>query len=471
MEELEITGADSPEQDPQNGSAPAEPGPAQPQVVVMGAVPADELLALEDACGDSTPSAAAVEDARLKAVMEALVYVAEDPITVAQVAVSLEQPAERIRLLLGELIAEYEQPGRGIQIREVAGGYRMATKPEHHDAVRAFVRSLKPPLKLSLPALETLAVIAYKQPVTAPEVKEIRGVQGTGVLSTLLDRKLIAEAGRKNVIGKPILYKTTKEFLIQFGLKDLSELPTLKEFEEIRRMAMADGEPGEQPQAEPPASEASQSAPEAGAAEPAPADAEAPAAEAAGPGPADAEAPAAEAAGPAPVDVEAPADGAAEPVPVDAEAPAAEAAEPAPADAEAPAAEAAEPAPVDVEAPADGAAEPVPVDAEAPAAEAAEPAPADAEAPAAEAAGPAPVDVEAPADGAAEPVPVDVEAPAAEAAESAPTAAEAPADGTAQPAPADAEAPAAEAAEPAPVEAGTRAGGEEPAPAPLEPEG
>jgi segregation and condensation protein B len=113
----------------------------------------------------------------------------------------------------------------------------MATKPEHHDGVREFVKSLKPPLKLSLPALETLAVIAYKQPVTSPEIQEIRGVQGGGVMKTLLDRKLIAHAGRKNVVGKPILYKTTKEFLIQFGLKDLSELPTLKEFEEIRRMA------------------------------------------------------------------------------------------------------------------------------------------------------------------------------------------------------------------------------------------
>jgi len=133
-----------------------------------------------------------------------------------------------------------------VAIREVAGGYKMATKAEHHDAVRTFVKSLKPPLKLSLPALETLAVVAYKQPATAPEIMEIRGVQGAGVLKTLLDRKLIAAAGRKNVIGKPILYKTTKEFLIQFGLKDLSELPSLKEFEEIRRMAFADSEPAEE---------------------------------------------------------------------------------------------------------------------------------------------------------------------------------------------------------------------------------
>ena len=130
----------------------------------------------------------------------------------------------------------------------------MATKAEHHEAVRNFVKSLKPPLKLSLPALETLAVIAYKQPVTAPEIMEIRGVQGAGVLKTLLDRKLIAVAGRKNVIGKPILYKTTREFLIQFGLKDMAELPSLKEFEEIRRMAFADSEPEVAPA--PPAAEA-----------------------------------------------------------------------------------------------------------------------------------------------------------------------------------------------------------------------
>jgi segregation and condensation protein B len=155
------------------------------------------------------------------------------------------------------LAAEFEKPEHGVAIREVAGGYKMTTKPEHHEAVRAFAKSLKPPLKLSLAALETLAVIAYKQPVTVPEIQEIRGVQGAGVVKTLLDRKLLVPAGRKNVIGKPILYKTTKEFLIQFGLKDLSELPSLKEFEEIRRMALAD--------AEPPAAEAQENPSPAGA--------------------------------------------------------------------------------------------------------------------------------------------------------------------------------------------------------------
>jgi segregation and condensation protein B len=180
------------------------------------------------------------EESRLRAVLEAIVYVAEEPFTATQIAGALQQPVERVQKVLNELVAEFEAPEHGVTIREVAGGYKMATKPEHHEVVRSFVKSLKPPLKLSLPALETLAVIAYKQPVTAPEIMEIRGVQGAGVLKTLLDRKLIAAAGRKNVIGKPILYKTTKEFLIQFGLKDLSELPSLKEFEEIRRMALTD---------------------------------------------------------------------------------------------------------------------------------------------------------------------------------------------------------------------------------------
>ncbi len=179
---------------------------------------------------------------------------------------------DRVQEALAWLIAEFDKPEHGVAIREVAGGYKMATKAEHHDAVRTFVKSLKPPLKLSLPALETLAVIAYKQPVTAPEIMEIRGVQGAGVLKTLLDRKLIAAAGRKNVIGKPILYKTTKEFLIQFGLKDLSELPSLKEFEEIRRMAFADSEPApEAAPAEPASAEpvgAGHAQPEPTAAEP-----------------------------------------------------------------------------------------------------------------------------------------------------------------------------------------------------------
>ncbi len=127
-------------------------------------------------------------------------------------------------------------------MRELAGGYKMSTKAEHHEAIRRFVKKLQPPVKLSLAALETLAVIAYKQPITGPEIMDIRGVQGAGVLKTLLDRKLIATAGRKNVVGKPMLYKTTKEFLIHFGLSSLAELPTLKEFEELGRLALSGSE-------------------------------------------------------------------------------------------------------------------------------------------------------------------------------------------------------------------------------------
>jgi segregation and condensation protein B len=182
------------------------------------------------------------DDAQLKAILEAIVYVTDEPLTGQQLAAALGQPLERIRQLLDELVAEYARPERGLSIKEVAGGYKMATKAEHHEAVRSFVKKLTPPLKLSLAALETLAVIAYKQPVTAPEIMEIRGVQGAGVLKTLLDRKLISESGRKQVVGKPILYKTTKEFLVQFGLNTLTELPTLKEFEELGRLEIVEPE-------------------------------------------------------------------------------------------------------------------------------------------------------------------------------------------------------------------------------------
>jgi segregation and condensation protein B len=190
---------------------------------------------------EERPSAG--EDARLKAVLEAIVYVTAEPLSAQQMSAALGYPIDKIKRLLDQLVEEYAQPEHGLTVREVAGGYKMATKAEHHEAVRAFVKKLTPPLKLSLAALETLAVIVYKQPVTAPEIMEIRGVQGASVLKTLLDRKLIAESGRKNVIGKPILYKTTKDFLIQFGLKDLSELPTIKEFEELGRLEIVEPEP------------------------------------------------------------------------------------------------------------------------------------------------------------------------------------------------------------------------------------
>ena len=151
---------------------------------------------------------------------------------------------EYLRKELDALMGELDTGDRGVEIREIAGGYRMATKPEYHDAIRSFVKSLKPPMKLSLQALETLAVVAYKQPVTGPEISEIRGVESAGVLGSLLSRKLITTAGRKQVIGRPILYKTTKEFLLRFGLKDLNELPSIEEFEKMAgELADAELEP------------------------------------------------------------------------------------------------------------------------------------------------------------------------------------------------------------------------------------
>jgi segregation and condensation protein B len=226
-----------------------------------GAIPEELLHA-------SPLSAADSADAQLRALVEAVIYITDEPLSADQIAIALQQPAEKVGRVLEELTAEYNKPEHGLTVREIAGGYKMSTKPEHHEAVRAFVRNLKPPLKLSLPALETLALIAYKQPITAPEVMDVRGVQGAGVIKTLLDRKMIAASGRKQVVGKPILYKTTKEFLVQFGLKDLSELPTLKEFEELSRLSVAEGEseiePPQQSEAVP---ESTNSEPEAGSSE------------------------------------------------------------------------------------------------------------------------------------------------------------------------------------------------------------
>ncbi len=224
---------------PQASAAQVAESPSEPAPEAADDLPSvtpDELLA-----GDATPTAGPpMEDAQLRALLEAIVYVTEEPVTPQQAAAALGLPKDRVEAMLRVLAAEFDKPEHGVAVREVAGGYKMATKAEHHEGVRAFAKSLKPALKLSLAALETLAVVAYKQPVTAPEIMEIRGVQGAGVLKTLLDRKLIAVSGRKNVIGKPVLYKTTKEFLLQFGLSDIGELPTLKEFEELRRLAIPD---------------------------------------------------------------------------------------------------------------------------------------------------------------------------------------------------------------------------------------
>jgi segregation and condensation protein B len=181
----------------------------------------------------------------LRPQLEAIIYAAETPISLDQIYSLVKESllAELRDRTGGNQVAHPRRARRtyrgifrrshGIEIRQVAGGYRMSTKPEQHDVVRAFAKSLKPPFRLSLPALETLAVIAYKQPVTVPEISEIRGVDSGGVIATLLDRKLITTAGRKAVIGRPILYKTSKEFLLRFGLKDINELPSMEEFEKL----------------------------------------------------------------------------------------------------------------------------------------------------------------------------------------------------------------------------------------------
>jgi segregation and condensation protein B len=180
-----------------------------------------------------------LNDDTLKALIEAIIYVAPEPVTLEAIARSIEgEDRERVKAKLQELVEDFERADHGIHVRQVAGGYKFSSKVEHHDTLRRFVKSLKPPIRLSKPALETLAVIAYRQPATLPEIEQIRGVDCGGVVHTLLEKKLVVTAGRKNVVGRPILYRTSRDFLVHFGLKDLSELPSLREFEEMARQAL-----------------------------------------------------------------------------------------------------------------------------------------------------------------------------------------------------------------------------------------
>ena len=180
----------------------------------------------------------------LSALLEAIVYLAKEPVSLDAIHKALpDVDRSELQQKLSELMEQYRSSDHGIEIREVADGYRFSTKPEHHEVLKQFLKSQIPPTRLSLAALETLAVIAYKQPVTVPEIQEIRGVHATGVIKTLLDKKFINTAGRKEVLGRPILYKTTKDFLMHFGLKDLSDLPSMEEFEElIKNQAAAEEE-------------------------------------------------------------------------------------------------------------------------------------------------------------------------------------------------------------------------------------
>jgi segregation and condensation protein B len=207
-----------------------------------------------------------MNDETLKALIEAIIYVAPEPVSLEAILKTLEgEERARVKSKLEELIADFQQAQHGIQVREVAAGYKFFSKPEHHEVLRKFVKSLKPPMRLSKPALETLAVIAYRQPVTLPEIDEIRGVDCGGVIHTLLEKKLVATSGRKNVVGRPILYRTSRDFLVHFGLKDVGELPSLKEFEELAKQALgsewAAAEAGPLPRETPPASDKAEEMP------------------------------------------------------------------------------------------------------------------------------------------------------------------------------------------------------------------
>jgi segregation and condensation protein B len=179
-----------------------------------------------------------MEPEDIQAALEAIIYAADEPATLDQIANALGVEKARARTALDVLVASYQTDLRGIEVRRVAGGWKVYTKAQHHEVVRKFIKSLQPPLRLTMPALETLAVIAYKQPVTVPEINEIRGVNVGGVIKTLLEKHLITTAGRKEVIGRPILYRTSKQFMMRFGLSDLDELPSLKEFEQLAQAAL-----------------------------------------------------------------------------------------------------------------------------------------------------------------------------------------------------------------------------------------
>ncbi len=174
----------------------------------------------------------------LQSALEAIIYAADEPVTMDQILAAVGGEKAEVRAALDKLVASYGAEERGVEIRKVAGGWKMYTKAQHHEAVRKFIKSLRPALRLTMPALETLSVIAYKQPATLPEINEVRGVNCGGVVKTLLERRLITTAGRKDAVGRPILYRTSKDFLMRFGLADLDELPSLKEFEQLAQAAL-----------------------------------------------------------------------------------------------------------------------------------------------------------------------------------------------------------------------------------------
>lgn len=198
----------------------------------LAALVAAEEPTAEDSSGDESATYTAQSDAERIAIIEALIYVSEEPLSAKAIADVLKEDRAVVENNLKELEREFNERNGGLQLREVAGGWQFATRPEYHENVRAFLKS-RPSAKLSIASLETLAVIAYKQPVTVPEILEIRGVQSPSSIKTLLDKKLIVAKGRKDAVGRPMLYGTSKEFLMQFGLKDLTELPSVEDFQDL----------------------------------------------------------------------------------------------------------------------------------------------------------------------------------------------------------------------------------------------
>src|SRR6266511_2006782 len=192
----------------------------------------DQLIEDEFLYSEADDEISATRD-ELKPVIEALLFVADEPLPFKQLCKILgDVPEEEVMWALSELVADYEKRGGGLEAREIAGGWRISTRPQYHEFIRKYLKS-RPSARLSLPALETLAVIAYKQPITIPEILEIRGVTSSSAVKTLLEKRLIVTKGRKETVGRPMMYGTSKEFLIQFGLKDLSELPSIEDFEDL----------------------------------------------------------------------------------------------------------------------------------------------------------------------------------------------------------------------------------------------
>lgn len=235
--QAELAASDAPTIVVESAPTAELPGDGEEDEFLAAAVTAigEDVTVVEEVVEDSgeteEPLTATREE--LKPVIEALLFVADEPLPFKQLSKVLgDVPEADVKAALEELAAEYEARAAGLELREIAGGWRISTRPQHHDFIRKYLKS-RPSARLSLPALETLAVIAYKQPITVPEILEIRGVSSSSAIKTLLEKRLIVTKGRKETVGKPMMYGTSKEFLIQFGLKDLNELPSIEDFEDL----------------------------------------------------------------------------------------------------------------------------------------------------------------------------------------------------------------------------------------------